>query len=110
MRAFATPQRGRCASCEDVLTRRAVYRMDEKYCCAGCADGGPCMCTYESDLADDGVDGLGLPFALSTTDEVDRNVGAPDGHGNAVSSTQRSVSGPIAGAEPVVLLADNEHR
>jgi hypothetical protein len=34
--------------------------MDEAYCCTGCAEGGPCVCNYEADLAGDGVDGLGL--------------------------------------------------
>jgi len=34
--------------------------MDEAYCCLGCAQGGPCVCTYEADMADDGVDHLGL--------------------------------------------------
>jgi hypothetical protein len=37
--------------------------MDEAYCCIGCAGNGPCVCTYEADLADDGVDNLGHPFA-----------------------------------------------
>jgi hypothetical protein len=39
--------------------------MDETYCCAGCAQGGPCICSYEADLADDGVDGLGLLFSVT---------------------------------------------
>ena len=30
----------------------------------GCADGGRAGCTYEADLAEDGVDGLGMPFLL----------------------------------------------
>jgi hypothetical protein len=34
--------------------------MDEAYCCTGCAEGGPCVCNYEADLAEDGVDRLGL--------------------------------------------------
>jgi hypothetical protein len=38
--------------------------MDELYCCLGCAGGGPCICLYEADLAEDGVDHLGLPFAV----------------------------------------------
>lgn len=38
--------------------------MDEAYCCLGCAQNGPCVCTYEQDLADDGVDNLGLLFPL----------------------------------------------
>jgi hypothetical protein len=37
-----------------------VYRMDETYCCVGCANNGPCICSYEADMAEDGVDGLGL--------------------------------------------------
>jgi hypothetical protein len=60
MRMFRTPRPGYCASCEGAITSRPVYRMDEAYCCAGCAEGGPCVCNYEADLADDGVDGLGL--------------------------------------------------
>ena len=64
MRTFATPRRGYCASCDGLLIDRPVYHMDEAYCCIGCAHGGPCVCTYEADLADDGVDHLGLPFAM----------------------------------------------
>ncbi len=64
MHTFASPRRGYCASCDAVITDRPVYRMDEAYCCLGCAQNGPCICTYEQDLADDGVDHLGLPFAM----------------------------------------------
>ncbi len=60
MRTYASPRRGHCASCEDRIIGSPVYRMDEAYCCIGCAHGGPCVCTYEADLAEDGVDGLGL--------------------------------------------------
>ncbi|HEX7951176.1 MAG TPA: hypothetical protein VF494_12565 [Candidatus Limnocylindrales bacterium] len=63
MRIYASPRRGYCASCEMLLTGRPVYHMDETYCCLGCAQGGPCVCSYEADLASDGVDRLGLPFA-----------------------------------------------
>jgi hypothetical protein len=41
--------------------------MDEAYCCVGCVVGGPCVCNYEADLADDGVDGLGLPFVTDSS-------------------------------------------
>ena len=64
MSAFITPRHDTCASCEIRLTGWPLYRADEAFCCTGCADGGPCVCTYESDAAHDGVDGLGLPFAL----------------------------------------------
>jgi hypothetical protein len=44
--------------------------MDETYCCVGCAHGGPCVCTYEADLAEDGVDGLGLLAAPVAAEPV----------------------------------------
>lgn len=64
MHVFASPRRGYCASCDQLLTDQPVYRMDEAYCCLGCAQGGPCVCTYEADIADDGVDHLGLLFEM----------------------------------------------
>jgi hypothetical protein len=70
MRKFASPRRGFCASCEGEITGRPLYRMDEAYCCVGCAAGGPCVCMYEADLADDGVDGLGLLAPLEPRAEV----------------------------------------
>ena len=66
MKTFVTPPRGRCASCEIEITGRPVFRMDEAYCCLGCSAGGPCLCSYDADLADDGVNGLGMPFAIDT--------------------------------------------
>ncbi len=62
MRIYASPRRGYCASCEMLLTGRPIYHMDETYCCLGCAQGGPCICSYEADLSSDGVDHHGLPF------------------------------------------------
>jgi hypothetical protein len=70
MRVFASPRRGYCASCDGLITGRPVYHMDETYCCLGCAEGGPCICSYEADLASDGVDHLGLPFAMDERVEV----------------------------------------
>ena len=70
MNAYAEPRRGRCASCEGHLSADYLYRMDETYCCIGCAGGGPCVCLYEQDVASDGVDGLGLPFAMGSGDPV----------------------------------------
>jgi hypothetical protein len=64
MHTFANPRRGYCASCDGFITDRPVYRMDEAYCCIGCSQNGPCICTYEQDLAEDGVDHLGMPFAV----------------------------------------------
>ena len=80
MSAFITPRHDTCASCEIRLTGWPIYRGDEAFCCPGCADGGPCVCTYESDGADDGVDGLGLPFRLpaSVPQTADAPVPAPE--------------------------------
>ena len=60
MHRYASPRRGHCASCEGRITGTPVYRMDEAYCCVGCAHRGPCICTYEAEMADDGVNGMGL--------------------------------------------------
>jgi hypothetical protein len=79
MHVFASPRRGHCASCDGVITGRPIYRMDEAYCCTGCAFGGPCMCTYEADLAEDGVDHLGLPFAMPTTTAAPETSAVPAG-------------------------------
>jgi hypothetical protein len=78
MHVYASPRRGYCASCDGRITDRPVYAMDEAYCCHGCAQGGPCVCSYETDLADDGVDGLGLPFAMdAATLTVDERLAPP---------------------------------
>ena len=39
-----------CGSCGIPLGGESVSSADEVYCCAGCAVGGPCICTYEQDL------------------------------------------------------------
>ena len=61
---IATPRRSVCANCEGEITSFPVFRRDLLFCCNGCADSGPCGCLYEQDLADDGVDHLGLPFPM----------------------------------------------
>lgn len=69
-------RRSVCANCEGAIPSFPVFRRDLLFCCTGCADGGPCTCLYEQDLADDGVDNLGLPFPMSTplaADEPERD-------------------------------------
>ena len=44
----------RCASCDielDSDSPTAVTVGDISFCCSGCAQGGPCACTYEDDQA-----------------------------------------------------------
>ena len=45
MSAFITPRHEICASCEIPLMGWPLYRSNEAFCCVGCADGGPCVCT-----------------------------------------------------------------
>jgi hypothetical protein len=53
----------RCAGCHRPFHDAPVFLQDTPYCCASCAGGGLCTCFVEADMAADGVDGLGLPFA-----------------------------------------------
>jgi len=39
--------KGRCASCDIELTRGSLLVQGAPFCCSGCAQGGPCICTYE---------------------------------------------------------------
>ncbi len=68
---FSGRHRYTCPSCEAGFTSPPIFVADVAYCCAGCADGGPCICSYEQDLADDGVDHLGLPFIMPELAEVE---------------------------------------
>jgi hypothetical protein len=36
----------RCANCDIELTGQGLQADDGTYCCSGCAEGGPCTCTY----------------------------------------------------------------
>ena len=48
-----------CANCFEVLNRPPVYHDGLPFCCDGCANGGPCICTYDS-----------APLELSDMEEV----------------------------------------
>jgi hypothetical protein len=41
----------RCASCDVELAHVAVMAEGVEYCCEGCVQGGPCICTYVEDPA-----------------------------------------------------------
>jgi hypothetical protein len=100
MRVYASPRRGHCASCDGRLVDRPVYRMDETYCCLGCAEGGPCICSYEADLAEDGVDGLGLPFGLEPVSEQPAFAPAGRPWDDATDAATASASGSGAAGRP----------
>jgi hypothetical protein len=50
----------RCPACHRPFDTEPVFRLDNGYCCSACASGGLCDCFVEPDLADDGVQALGL--------------------------------------------------
>ena len=36
----------RCASCDIELPKSPIVVEGSAYCCGGCAEGGPCVCSY----------------------------------------------------------------
>jgi 6-pyruvoyl-tetrahydropterin synthase len=38
-----------CANCFEAFRRQPVSHEGRPYCCVGCAQGGPCICTYAGD-------------------------------------------------------------
>lgn len=40
-----------CTSCEVEVVGRPVVHEGLPFCCAGCAAGGPCTCSYDRDRA-----------------------------------------------------------
>jgi hypothetical protein len=37
----------RCANCGAEISWRPVVHRGSTYCCGGCAQGGPCYCSYD---------------------------------------------------------------
>jgi len=51
----------KCYSCDIELTAGAMLMAGRPFCCAGCAAGGPCSCTYEDQQAQRPSNGHGDP-------------------------------------------------
>lgn len=65
----------KCESCDIELTALPMWRGDRQYCCSGCADGGPCICSYVDDPARLGADGKEAPMAVrDLLDRYDRSL------------------------------------
>ena len=41
------PELPRCANCGVEIPWRPSLHRGETYCCGGCAQGGPCYCSYD---------------------------------------------------------------
>lgn len=42
-----------CATCEIAIAGSPTYHDGVAFCCAGCAAGGPCICSYDDEAAPD---------------------------------------------------------
>jgi hypothetical protein len=42
-----------CVSCRAGIVGLPVFHVGLAFCCAGCAAGGPCNCSYDDEDADD---------------------------------------------------------
>jgi hypothetical protein len=42
-----------CVTCEVEIVGHATFYVGLPFCCAGCVAGGPCICSYDGDAADD---------------------------------------------------------
>jgi hypothetical protein len=41
------PSEPRCSNCGAAIPWRPVMHRGRIYCCGGCAQGGPCYCSYD---------------------------------------------------------------
>lgn len=61
----------RCASCDvDLNGARPTIVDGAAYCCAGCAGGGPCTCSYEEEHLR--LARYGLGWRVQVRDLLDR--------------------------------------
>jgi hypothetical protein len=42
-----------CASCMVPIAHQPTFHVGLAFCCAGCAAGGPCLCSYDLEDPDD---------------------------------------------------------
>ena len=54
----------RCASCDIEIEKSALVVGGVAYCCRGCVDGGPCVCSYVGDLGKYPRNGHGSSITL----------------------------------------------
>lgn len=50
--AAERPGAPRCANCGVEIPWRPAVHHGRTYCCGGCAQGGPCYCSYDLTAAD----------------------------------------------------------
>lgn len=68
----------KCESCDIELTALPLWRYDRHFCCSGCADGGPCVCSYVDDPARLGKDRRVRGSVRDLLDRYDRSLRVRD--------------------------------
>jgi hypothetical protein len=51
MPALITSTSFTCATCEAAINGSPTFDTGLPFCCAGCAAGGPCLCSYDAEIA-----------------------------------------------------------
>jgi len=65
----------KCESCDIEIAVLPLWREDRYFCCSGCADGGPCICSYTDDPARLGKDSGAEPVRMEDLlDRYDREL------------------------------------
>ena len=52
MRRLSTEYPYTCVTCEAEIVGKAIFHLGLPFCCAGCAAGGPCNCSYDEEAPD----------------------------------------------------------
>lgn len=77
-----------CATCELEIDWAPIERGPDRFCCDGCAAGGPCTCTY-----DEGIDS---EFIMSDHSSSSNGVTAPLGRIPMTASAFRELEAEIS--------------
>ena len=84
----ASPTGRNCSNCGIAISWMPVLAHGTVYCCEGCAQGGPCICTYDQDPWN-----LGLSEPISPTP-----LNSTMGSGGGVGSSAQKISPYEAGS------------
>lgn len=85
-----------CATCELEIGWRPVSRGHERFCCDGCAAGGPCTCTYDEVTA---------PEVVMSVQLSSRTIAAPIGRIPMTAAAFRELDAEIGHLAASILEA-----
>ena len=71
MRRLSTEYPFACVTCEAEIAGQAVFLVGLPFCCAGCAAGGPCICSYDEEVPDHDPAGGTTASAAALADDTE---------------------------------------